>query len=120
MLEIIRSSDKKSVSKLLQARGSALSAAEAVVRPILDDIRRRGDRALLGYAKKFDRLDLRKTGFTVSRAEIRRAYREVPQGFVEAVRVAAANIRKTARRQLPQAWTAEPRAGISVGQIIRP
>ena len=120
MLEIIRSSDKKSVSKLLQARGSALSAAEAVVRPILDDIRRRGDRALLGYAKKFDRLDLRKTGFTVSRAEIRRAYREVPQGFVEAVRVAAANIRKTARRQLPQAWTSEPRTGISVGQIIRP
>jgi histidinol dehydrogenase len=120
MLQIIRSSDKKSVSKLLQARGSALSEADAVVRPILDDIRRRGDHALLGYAKKFDRLDLRKTGFTVTREEVRRAYREVPQGFVEAVRVAAANIRKTARRQLPQAWTSEPRAGISVGQIIRP
>ena len=82
-----------------------------MVRPILEDIRRRGDRALLRYAKKFDRLDLRKTGFTVSREEIRRAYREVPRGFVAAVRVAAANIRKAARRQLPRPWTCHTRAG---------
>ena len=91
-----------------------------MVRPILEDIRRHGDRALLRYAKKFDRLDLRKTGFTVSREEIRRAYREVPRGFVAAVRVAAANIRKAARRQLPRPWTCHTRAGVSVGQILRP
>jgi histidinol dehydrogenase len=120
MLDIIRSHDKKAIAKLLQARSTALSEAEAVVRPILADIRRRGDRALVGYAKKFDRLDLRKTGFAVTRAEIRRAYGEVPAGFEAAVRVAAANIRQTARRQLPEAWTFTPRAGVTIGQIIRP
>jgi histidinol dehydrogenase len=120
MLNIIRSTDTKAISNLLRARSTTLAEAEAVVRPILEDIRRHGDRALRRYAKKFDRLDLGKTGFTVSRAEIRGAYREVPRGFVEAVRTAAANIRKAARRQLPKAWNCNTRAGVSVGQILRP
>ena len=120
MLEIIRSSDTKAIGKLLRARSTTLAEAEAVVRPILEDIRRRGDRALLRYAKKFDRLDFAMTGLTVSREEIRRAYREVPRGFVAAVRVAAANIRKAARKQLPRMWTCNTSAGVRVGQIIRP
>ncbi len=120
MLDIIRNTDTKAIEKLLRSRTSSLTEAEGVVRPILEDIRRRGDRALVRYTKKFDRLNLTKTGFTVSRQEIRRAYREVPQGFVEAVKVAAENIRKCAHRQLPHPWTATTSAGVTVGQIIRP
>jgi histidinol dehydrogenase len=120
MLAIIRSSDTKALDKLLRARSTTLAEAQAVVRPILEDVRRHGDRALQRYAKKFDRLDLGKSGFTVSREEIRRAYREVPRGFVAAVREAAANIRKAARRQLPRPWTCYTRPGVSVGQILRP
>jgi histidinol dehydrogenase len=120
MLEIIRSSNTKALAKLLRDRTKTLDEAEAVVRPILDDIRRQGDRALIRYTKKFDRLDLLKEGFTISREEIRRAYREVPPGFVEAVKVAAANIRKTANRQLPRPWMTTTSPGVRVGQIIRP
>jgi len=120
MLEIIRSSDAKGLDKLLRARGTSVAEAEGVVRPILEDIRRHGDRALLSYTKRLDRLDLRKTGFYVSRAEIRQAYREIPRGFVDSVKVSAANVRKAARQQLPRPWTCQTRAGVSVGQILRP
>lgn len=120
MLDIIRSSDTKAVGKFLAARSTTLAEAEVVVRPILEDIRRHGDRALLRYAKRFDRLDLRQSGFTVTRGEIRAAYRQVPPGFVDAVRMAAANVRKAARRQLPQPWTCTTRAGVTVSQMIRP
>jgi histidinol dehydrogenase len=120
MLAIIRTSDTAAVDRLLQARTATLDEAEKVVRPILEDIRRNGDRALLRYARRFDRVDLRRDGFTVTRAEIRRAWREVPAGFEAAVRVAAANIRKAARRQLPRPWSTQVRAGVRVGQIIRP
>ncbi len=120
MLDIIRSSDAAAINRLLRARTNTMAEAEAVVRPILDDVRRRGDRALLRYMKKFDHLNLRKTGFTVTRQEIRRACRKVPRGFVAAVQVAAANIRQAARRQLPRPWTSSTSAGVSVGQIIRP
>lgn len=120
MLEIIRSTDTKAIGKLLAARSTSLTEAETVVRPMLEDIRRHGDRALRRYAKKFDRVDLRKTGLTVSRQEIRDAYREVPRDFVEAVGKAAANIRQAARHQLPRPWTCKTRPGVNVGQIIRP
>lgn len=120
MLNIIRSTDTRAVGKLLAARATTLMEAEAVVRPILEDIRRGGDRALRRYSKKFDRLDLGKTGWTVTGDEIAAAHRAVPRDFVPAVRLAAANIRTAARKQLPCAWTCKTRAGIRVGQIIRP
>jgi histidinol dehydrogenase len=120
MLDIIRSGDTKAVNKLLRARSVTLTEAEAVVRPILADIRRNGDLALLRYTKRFDRIDLRQTGFTVSPEEVRRAYHDVANGFVAAVRVAAANIRKAASRQLPRPWTCQTRTGVSVGQMLRP
>jgi histidinol dehydrogenase len=120
MLDIIRSTDRNAIYRLLQARTASLAEAEAVVRPILDDIRRQGDRALRRYARKFDRLDLRRAGLTVSRDEVRRAYRSVPHGFVAALRVAAANIRRAARLQLPRPWTFRPRTGVCVGQVVRP
>jgi histidinol dehydrogenase len=120
MLEIIRSSDSKSLTRLMKARAGSLAEAEVVARRIIEDVRRHGDRALIRYALQFDHLDLRKTGFTVTRQEIQHAYREVPAGFVEAVRVAARNIRAAARRQLPRPWRSTLRAGLQVGQLVRP
>ncbi len=121
MLDIIRSTDRNAIDRLLQARTTSLTEAEAVVRPILDDIRRQGRprppalREESSTASTSARPALRSR-----RDEIRHAYREVPRGFVAAVRVAAANIRKTARRQLPRPWTFETRTGVSVGQMVRP
>jgi histidinol dehydrogenase len=120
MLDIIPSSDLKAISNLLRARSTTSSETESLVRPIVENVRRQGDRALFRYTKKFDHLDLRKTGFTVSLEEIRAAYRDVPHSFLAAVRAAASNIRIVARRQLPRPWRCETRAGVSVGQIIRP
>jgi histidinol dehydrogenase len=120
MLEIIRSSDRKSLARLLRARQTSLAEAERVVRPILNDIRRRGDRALIHYARELDRVDLAKEGFTVSRKEIREAYSQIPRGFVSALRLAARNIRAAARRQLPRSWQATNRAGVHLRQIVRP
>ena len=108
------------LARLERARHSSLAEAERVAARILADVRRNGDRALTRYAQKFDGLDLRKVGFEVTRGEMEEAYRQVPRGFVAALRVAAKNIRAVARRQLPRAWNITTRAGVRVGQIIRP
>jgi len=108
------------LARLERARHSSLAEAERVAARILADVRRNGDRALTRYAQKFDGLDLRKVGFEVTRGEMEEAYRQVPRGFVAALRVAAKNIRAAARRQLPRAWNITTRAGVRVGQIIRP
>jgi len=119
MLQIIRSDDEKALGRLLQARQSSLTEADPVAERILAEVRRRGDQALIRYARQFDQVDLRKAGFTVGRNEIRRAYDDVPRGFVPALRVAARNIRKAARRQLPRPWQTETTAGVRVSQVVR-
>jgi histidinol dehydrogenase len=120
MLQIIRSNDVKSMARLARAGAVRLEEAEGVARRILEDVRRNGDRALVRYARKLDGVDLRKVGFCVTREEIRRAHKDVPRGFVSALRLAAGNIRAAARRQLPRAWQAANGAGVRVGQILRP
>jgi histidinol dehydrogenase len=120
MLDIIRSDNKEAVSRLLEARATNLSSAEAVARRILAHVRRQGDRALVRYSRQFDSVDLRKTGMTVTPDEVERAYTALPQSFVEALRVAAKNIRAAARRQLPRAWQFQALPGVKVSQVLRP
>jgi histidinol dehydrogenase len=120
MMKIIQSKDRAAMDRLMGAREARVSGAEPVARRIIEDVKRHGDRALIRYAKKFDRLDLVKEGFTVSKKEIREAYRNVPGGFVRALRLAAGNIRAVARRQLPQPWRVETSPGVVVRQITRP
>ena len=120
MIPIFRSTDTKSVKRILRSGETQLKKAESAARRILNDVRRDGDQALRRWTLQLDKIDLAREGFTVKRREIVRAYRQVPEGFVEAVQVAARNIRKAAREQLPRAWQISNGAGIEVSQIVRP
>jgi histidinol dehydrogenase len=119
-MRLIRSNDRKALARLMKSRQSSLAEAEAVARRILQDVRLHGDAALVRTMRKFDGVDLRAQGFTVGRAEIRRAYKLVPAGYLAAVRAAAKNIRAVAQRQLPRAWKTETARGVKVSQIVRP
>ncbi|MGD0669270.1 MAG: histidinol dehydrogenase [Bryobacteraceae bacterium] len=114
MIRIIKSED---AGALLRRRAARMDAAEAVVRPILEAVRRRGDRALMEYARKFDGLERRTV--RVSEEELAAARRRLRPEFRSAVRTAAANIRDFARRQLPRSWMRQS-GGVRVGQVVRP
>jgi histidinol dehydrogenase len=120
MLDIIRSDNEKAIGGLLEARVTNLSSAEAVARRILANVRRQGDRALVRYSRQFDGVDLRKVGMTVTPDEVECAYTNLPQDFVNALVIAARNIRAAARRQLPRAWWFQALQGVKVSQVIRP
>ena len=114
MIRIIQSEE---AGALLRRRAAKLDAAEAVVRPILEDVRRRGDRALVEYARKFDGFARRTV--RVPEAELAAARKRLKPEFRRAVRTAAANIRDFARRQMPRAWMRSA-GGVRVGQVLRP
>jgi histidinol dehydrogenase len=114
VIRIIKSED---AGALLRRRAARMDAAEAVVRPILEAVRRRGDRALMEYARKFDGLERRTV--RVSEEELAAARRRLRPEFRSAVRTAAANIRDFARRQLPRSWMRQS-GGVRVGQVVRP
>ena len=119
-MRIVRSTDKPRIARLLAARRARLEEAEVVARRILADVRRNGDAALVRLTRRFEKVDLRQAGFTVSEAEIGEAFERASPDFKQALRLAAKNIRATARRQLPRPWRASNRAGVETGQIIRP
>jgi len=95
-----------------------LAEAEQTVAPILDAVRKRGDEAVLEYARKFDGL----TGseLTIRTAEWRAAESQVTPEFMAALDMAAKNIREYAELQLPQeTWVRFP-DGRRLGYVIRP
>src|SRR5437763_13258292 len=96
---MIRILESKQVGRLFARRAARLGEAEAVVRPILDDVRKRGDRALLEYARRFDGFDGRSV--RVPAQELNAAAARLSPEFRDAVVLAAANIRAFASMQMP-------------------
>jgi histidinol dehydrogenase len=120
MLDIIRSDNKEAVNRLLEVHATNLRSAEVIARRIIAKVRRNGDRAVVRYTRQFDGVDLRKAGMRVAPDEVECAYTDLPQSFVNALRVAAKNIRAAARRQLPRAWQFQPLQGVKISQVLRP
>jgi histidinol dehydrogenase len=95
-----------------------MSASEQIVRPILEDVRKRGDRALLEYARQFDHLTRRSVA--IPQAELDAAAGRLSPQFRRAVQTSARNVRAFARLQMPAAKKIQPAPGLKLSQIVRP
>jgi len=88
---------------------------DAAVAAIIDDVRKRGDAALIELTQRFDRLELTPEMLRFSEAEINDAISAVPATEREALELAADRIRAYHTRQLPEdaRWT--DRTGAMLG-----
>jgi histidinol dehydrogenase len=105
---------------LLRARHERDLEAERIAARIIADVRKRGDAALRAWAKKLDRIDLRRSGVCVSEREINSARKQVKPELIGALRHAEKNIRQVAEKQLPRPWSVEVEPGVTISQLIRP
>jgi len=110
MLRIISLSEAQT---FVTRKTMRLAEAEAVVAPILEAVRKRGDEAVLEYARKFDGFE--GTSFSVSAVES-----HVSPEFLVAMETAAKNIREYAALQLPRDTWAEFPDGRRLGYVVRP
>jgi len=107
------------LAALEQRGGAALDGVLPAVTRIVADVRRKGDRALLGYASKFDHL-MGPYALQVTAEEMSAAWDETDPALRKALSTAAAHIRRFARRQLPESWTRTTAQGLTTGQLVRP
>ncbi len=107
---------KKELSRTAPAELYGAGDTEAAVRKIIDEVRRRGDAALINYTKQFD--GVRLTSLEVSKQQVERAYREVDAELLSALKLAAKRIRSFHTRQKKLFWQ-EKTTG-SLGWLIRP
>jgi histidinol dehydrogenase len=104
----------------LERRGAAsLNSVLPAVTRIVADVRRKGDRALLRYASRFDGL-ASPDAFRITKEEMSAAWDGISPSLRKSLSVAAAQIRRFAQRQLPLSWSKLSRSGLSTGQIVRP
>ena len=112
------------LAALEQRGGAALDAVMPSVMRIVANVRRRRDRALLGYAIKLDgasrSLATSVAALRVSPDEMAAAWRALDPALRDALSTAAKQIRAFARRQLPHSFGASPVAGLTAGQLVRP
>jgi histidinol dehydrogenase len=117
IIRILRSSNARAVSALIDKRPASDPALERRVRTIVERVRRDGDRALASYARAFDGLE---GPIEIDRDEIDESARIVSADVRRAIRFAARNITSVARSQRPRAWTVRPVAGVSIEQRVVP
>lgn len=101
-----------------QERDSA--RAEAVAAEIVRAIRRRGDSALVSYAKKLDGIALTPRSMRVAERELDAAVDAMPRKVIAALRTAARRIRAFHGKQRQASWSYRDASGLTLGQQITP
>lgn len=120
MIRLVEVQRAGAILRNLTNRGNAaIAKVEPAVRRIVEDVRCRGDRALVKYARRWDGLP-DKRPLKVSQEEMQAAWDESPRDFRSALKTAAANIRRFAEWQQPREWRREIAPGVCVGQLVRP
>ena len=92
------------------------SDLEPAVRQIVDEVRDRGDAALVDYTLKFDGIKL--TCLEISKQQIASAYQEVDKELVSALKLAAERIYSFHLAQRDNIWGKV--IGQGLGQLVRP
>ena len=116
-MKIIESSNRRAVQRLVTRHEGTDAAIERRVAQIVGGVRRRGDRALRDYARRFDGV----TGpLEVSRREIRQGARQTPAAVRRAIQEAARHIRRVASQQVPTSGRTTVVPGVVVEQRVTP
>ena len=102
-------------SAFLSTKREVSDDVNAVVKAIIDDVRARGDAALIDYSARFDRVDLAAVGLRVAEAEIDAAVAATEPAVLDALRFAAERIEKHHARQMPKDDVYEDSLGVGLG-----
>ncbi|HIU94960.1 MAG TPA: histidinol dehydrogenase [Candidatus Aphodomorpha intestinavium] len=106
------------VEEILRREAAIQTGAEEAVRRIMEDVRARGDEALLEYTERFD--GVRPEPLYVTEAEFAAAEAAVARGLADALARAAARIEAFHRRQVRQDTVLLEEDGVVLGQRFTP
>jgi histidinol dehydrogenase len=123
-MRIIRQTDRNALKEWLAhlaARSVVLDAdLMRLVQSIIDDVRVRGDRALIDYTARFDNVELKPSQLQISADELRRFAAGTDERVLGALREAIENVRTFHKRQVEESWSTIPADGVRLGQRITP
>ena len=119
MIQTIRHSEVGELLSRLAARSVALdSELLGQVGAIIDDVRKRGDEAVLEYTRRFDGVEV--SELRIDEDALRRSAAKVEPRIVDALRVAIANVKRFHESEVEKSWEINPAEGVWLGQRVTP
>lgn len=110
---------EKAIARL-NRRAEPRNEVRETVAGIIEDLRRRGDAALLHYTAKFGGPKLTPSGIPVTRAEIKKARASLSPRVKKALGASIANVTAFAKKSLRRNWSMKNAQGALVGERFDP
>jgi histidinol dehydrogenase len=124
VIRIIRQTERDVLDEMLkrlEARAVAFDPElMRSVSAIIDDVRARGDEALIEYTARFDCLQIQAANLRVDEETLEASADKVDPRVLAALREAVNNVRAFHEHQLEQSWEISPANGVCLGQRITP
>ena len=110
----------KSAVKSLSRRSQPLAEVEKTVTGVIAEVKKTGDKALLAFGKKFDRVNFRKgNDLKISASELKAAGKTLSPSEKRAIAASRKNVIAFAKHSLRKNWTAKNAQGAQVGEIFQ-
>ena len=120
-LEFQSANFAKEFDALLVGKREADSDVQDTVAAIIDDVREKGDSALLALTAKFDNLDVANVSdLAVSATELNAALDGLNKDLRSALELAASRIHSFHEKQLPRDFAYQDQAGVELGMRYTP
>ena len=113
--------DSATRARIMARAQSDIDAVVPAVQKIIEDVRARGDQALIEYARQFDRAEL--ASIQVSAEEFERAEHAVPGDLKAAIQHCVDNVKRFHEEQMRRVedrWMIEVEPGVWAGEQVAP
>ncbi|MFW6296978.1 MAG: histidinol dehydrogenase [Desulfosalsimonas sp.] len=123
MMEILTYPSAHAQDRIEKILARALDYAAGDYEKVLamvEDVRTRGDAALMEYTRRFDSPEMTRELIRVTDDEVKEASRSVKPQFLSALNRAASRIEAFHRRQVRNSWISTDRQGVVLGQLVNP
>jgi len=121
-LKVINSDqiNEETIYKYIPRTETQLELIRDSVIKIIQEVKEKGDKALIEFTHKFDKVKLTKKEIQVSKDELSQAYDQIEPTLLHAIHYAKENLIKFNKAQKREDWTVEISKGIVAGQVYRP
>lgn len=111
---------EQDLKRILERSRIDISSVEAEVRRIIEDVRARGDDAIAEFLSSQVGRTVEPGEIVVKEEDVGKAYKEIDQKVLKAIKHMIRNVRRFHKKQLPRGWMMKIEDGVYAGQLVIP
>lgn len=117
---LTKESTRDILETLLKRSPNNYGKFEDAVSDILANVKEKGDEALFGYTREFDKVEIKANTIRVTDEEVKEAYEMIDPSLIQVIRKALVNIRSYHEKQRQNSWFTSTETGTMLGQKVTP